>query len=459
MHTKFFFWIILLLGLGIRIGVAVTMGDAVEVLPGIYDQLSYHNLAVRVLEGHGFSFGLNWWPLTGANQPTAFWSYLYTLYLVGVYALFGVHPLAARLIQAALVGALTPWLVGRLAGRVFPQAPVLHLGCWQLDLPLLATAWTAFYPYFVYYAAALMTESFYILAILAALDLALQIGASEAAQGHSPGRLWAGLGLAVGAAVLLRQVFLVFVPFLFLWLLWCHFRPRTAKEGGEGAPSPSRRIGEGLGGIWLRLALALLILVAMIAPFTWYNYQRFHRFVLLNTNAGYAFFWANHPVHGDRFVPIFTPDMPSYQEIIPPELRQLDEAALERALMKLGIQFVLEDPLRYLALVITRIPPHFMFWPLPTSPLQSNLTRVLSFGVALPFAVIGIVQWLRQRRSFDTCAQDAAVLLLGFFVVYVAIHLLSWTGIRYRLPVDPVLLIFGSFGALWLWQRWLPQKG
>jgi hypothetical protein len=42
--------------------------------------------------------------------------------------------------------------------------------------------------------------------------------------------------------------------------------------------------------------------------------------VLINTNAGYAFFWANHPIYGAHFVPILTPEMGTYQSLIPQEL-------------------------------------------------------------------------------------------------------------------------------------------
>jgi len=76
-------------------------------------------LATRVLEGHGFTFDVNWWPVTRAGQPTAHWSYLYTFFLTLVYALFGAHPLAARLIQSLIVGLLMPWLAYRLAQRIF----------------------------------------------------------------------------------------------------------------------------------------------------------------------------------------------------------------------------------------------------------------------------------------------------------------------------------------------------
>ncbi len=97
----------------------------------------------------------------------------------------------------------------------------------------------------------------------------------------------------------------------------------------------------------------------MILPFTAYNYARFGRFVLLNTNSGYAFFWGNHPIYGTHFVPILTPEMGSYQDLIPPEVRNLDEAALDQELMRRGLQFVIDDPGRYLLLSLSRIPVLF----------------------------------------------------------------------------------------------------
>lgn len=64
--------------------------------------------------GYGFSFATDWWPGIKADQPTAFWPYLYTLYLAGVYALFGHTPLVAGLLQAVIVSAAMPWLTWRI---------------------------------------------------------------------------------------------------------------------------------------------------------------------------------------------------------------------------------------------------------------------------------------------------------------------------------------------------------
>src|SRR5918993_178713 len=65
----------------LRLLSAFLHGDTVTVLPGIYDQISYDRLARRVVDGYGFSFAQNHWPITRAGEPTAHWSYLYTLFL------------------------------------------------------------------------------------------------------------------------------------------------------------------------------------------------------------------------------------------------------------------------------------------------------------------------------------------------------------------------------------------
>jgi hypothetical protein len=201
-----------------------------------------------------------------------------------------------------------------------------------------------------------------------------------------------------------------------------------------------RRTGPGL-------LLAAAVVAALVAPWTLRNYQAFGRPVLLNTNAGYAFFWGNHPVHGDRFVAI----LPSgqYQRLIPAELRALDEAALDQALLREGVRFVAADPQRYLRLSLNRLEDYFQFWPSTGSGALSNVVRVASFGACLPLIVGGL--WLAARRRGRVIAtgQGPAVgLLVLFAAVYSLIHLLSWTLVRYRLPVDAVLLPFAALALV-----------
>ncbi len=424
-HIRHATWLtaILLLSVLLRVGTACYLGDAIaDIRGGTHDQISYDALGWRVATGHGFSFPADWWPNTRAGQPTAFWSYLYTLFLAGVYAVVGHHPLAARLLQAVIVGLAMPWLTYRIAGRLFGTRAAL-----------LAAGINAVYLYFVTYAASLMTEALYITGILWTADAAMRLaGALE--QDAPPGRRWrlgVELGLAMGVTLLLRQVISAFLAVLALWFIVLAWRRGWLR----------RALGP--------LAAAGLLVILLCLPFVVRNYRLFGVIGMPNTNAGIAFFWANHPIYGTRFEAVLSPEHGvSYQELIPPELRGLNEAVLDRALLRLGLGFVVEDPLRYLLLSLSRIPIYFQFWPTPQSTLLSNAARVLSFGVFLPFMLYGLLRAVRTLRRGDGGDLRPAFLALTwlFMGVYTLVHLLTWANVRYRLPVDAFLILFAAYG-------------
>ena len=427
--------LVVIIGISVflRSAVAIYLGDQIEDVPGAADQISYHTLGIRVLEGEGFSFPIPWWPATRREAPTAHWSYLYTYYVTAVYGLFGEHPVVARLIQAVLTGLLQPLLVYLLANRLFGAVA-----------GLAAAALTSIYTYFIYYGSTLMTEPFYITAILLSLYLAILLvselenrsplhSLSPPSMDSKPvWRVYAlaiALGLSLSATVLLRQVFMMFLPFLFLWM-WCSLNRKHT----------------------LTLLLPAVLVIAAILPFTIFNYSRFDRFVLLNTNAGFAFFWGNHPIHGTKFIPILPADQ--YLAMIPAEYNHLDEAALDQALLREGLEFVLDDPLRYIMLSISRIPAFFTFWPTPDSGWVSNLSRMTSLGLLWPFMVYGLILSVGAVRRLSGRITASPIMLLYLFVFfYTLIHLLSWALIRYRLPVDSVLLVFAGLAVADIYRR------
>jgi hypothetical protein len=420
--------LILIIGISvlIRIVAAIYLGDKVVDLPGTYDQISYHNLALRVLGGHGFSFGVGWWPATPANQPTAHWSYLYTLYLVLVYFIFGPHPIVARLIQAVIVGIFQTYLTFKIGQKIF--------GDW---IGIVAALLSSVYIYFIYYSATLMTEPFYITAILWALFLILEIREIHSkAHNLKPGReitLSIFLGLALIIGVLLRQLLLIVVPFLLLWVWlvrWSKYRklPLTST------------------------AIVAAVMIVFILPITFYNYQRFHRFVLLNTNAGFAFFWGNNPIYGTQFQPLLSNT--TYAQLIPEDVRSLNEAAMDQALLKRGIGFVISDPVRYILLSISRIPFYFEFWPTAGSGLISNISRIFSFGIMLPFMLYGMIAALFNIIvPIKDSWSSPEVMLILFSALYAAIHILTWTLIRYRLPIDAIFLVFAGYALSDLYRK------
>ncbi|MDX9956066.1 MAG: hypothetical protein RBT75_18350, partial [Anaerolineae bacterium] len=201
--------------------------------------------------------------------------------------------------------------------------------------------------------------------------------------------------------------------------------------------------------------VAGLILHACIAPFTLRNAVVYGEFLLLNSNTGYAMYSAQHPFHGTRF-----------QEFeaapVPPDLQGLNEAQMDKVLLQRGFQFVLDDPGRYLLLSLSRIRAYFEFWPTPDSTLIHNLGRTGSFGLFLPFMLYGLYLHLKPHRPAPYVPTSPRLLhyllrpsslLILFMLFYTLMHILTWAMVRYRLPVDAVLLPFAALALQDLGQR------
>ena len=391
-RSKQLLTLILLAAILVRLLIALYMGDQVTVLPGIHDQVSYDALARSLLAGRGYTFSKNWYPFTPANTPTAHWSFIYPLYLAGMYSITGYHPLAARIVQGVVGGALICLLVYLIGRHVVDE-----------DTGLVGAGLAAIYGYFVYYNVALMTETFFIVFVLFSLYLSLELKERPTVT------RWILLGLTLGMAALFRQTILLFVPFLLLWLLF-EARKREVR--------------------WWHFTLPIVVIALLIAPWTVRNYLIYHQFLPLNSNAGYAFYASNNPNLGTdwRNELVVVP--------VPEELVGQNEAKLNQALTLKGFEFIIADPLRYLWLNLDKTLEYFKFWPSSDSSIISNLGRVLSFGLYLPFMLLGLGLSLSRWRSF--------VPLYLFMVIHTGIHLLSWPALRYRLPVDAVLMVFAG---------------
>jgi len=434
---------ILLLSVLLRVGVALYLGDVVDAPSLLTDQRSYHALGSRLVAGHGFSFDRGWYPFTPADTPTAHWSFLYSLFVAAVYGVFGAHPLAVRVVQAVLGGALLPWMVFSLTRRIFAvrsgtKASTRAEADMAIELiPYVAAAITAVYGYFVLYAATLMTETFYIIVLLWSLEIALDTVLHLQNSQSFPRSLVIKAGLSLGIAALLRQSILPWIPVLFIYLLgvaWRHHRLLLTVRS---------------------LAMVGGLLLVCILPWTYRNYRVYDTLLLLNSNTGYAMYSAQHPIHGVHFR--------EFEAAPLPEGLWGNEAEMDRVLMRLGIQFVVDEPVRYLRLSLSRVRAFFEFWPTPDTTFLHNVGRVGSYGVFLPFMLYGLYlacfgsPFIPLIEGRDSVLGDAFMrrngLLFVFILVYSVMHLLTWAMVRYRLPIDAVMLPLAGLAWVELTKR------
>jgi hypothetical protein len=200
-----------------------------------------------------------------------------------------------------------------------------------------------------------------------------------------------------------------------------------------------------------------VVLLALILPFTIRNYLAYGEFLLLNSNTGYAMYSAQHPDHGVHFREFWAAPLPQ-------DLRGqgLNEAQWDRVLMRRGLQFVRQDPWRYLRLSWSRVFDYFEFWPTPGTSLLHNVGRVVSFGLYLPFMIYGLYLGVQRAKAnakgFTEFVASSMALILLFAIFYPILHILTWAMPRYRLPVDAVMMPFVALAVVELWERWVPRR-
>jgi hypothetical protein len=83
----------------------------------------------------------------------------------------------------------------------------------------------------------------------------------------------------------------------------------------------------------------------------------------------------------------------------------------------------------------------------------------MSFGVCLPFLLAGLFIAARRPAAAPPASAPNAARFRGVILVmllaglYCLVHLLTWTLIRYRLPVDAMVMPFAAVAIVHVFHR------
>jgi 4-amino-4-deoxy-L-arabinose transferase-like glycosyltransferase len=357
----------------------------------------------------------------------------YPAFLAGCRAVLGDRPLGARIVQAFL-GMLTVWLVYRLslevtgrqdAGRGLEKTS-RPARVWTV--PLLAAALTAVHPYFVVMSALLLSEALFVpMALLATWGVAViwnhAGGAMGSAQTGTSMRVLGaalGVGLASGAAALIRPSWGLFVPIMIAGLLW----------------SVLRSVGP-VGAQWrlvLRTGLAMALgLVILMAPWWVRNWRIYGRFVPTAVWMGASLY--------DGLNPDAT-GASNMDFLGAPEFWPRDELDQDRELMRRALQFARQEPGRVAHLAWIKLGRYWCPWP-NAEGFRSPLVAVASAVVMVPvLAGIGLGLF-RLRRDLR-----AWILLAGPLFYFCLVHMVFASSMRYRIPAEVPAMGLAAVGFL-----------
>ena len=396
-------WIILAVALLLRVAAAIALGDEVRGLSGANDEITYSTLGERMADGHGLTFPTGWYPWIKADAPQAYFSFAMSGGLGMLYSVVGPHPIVARLLMA-LAGTALVGLIYLLGRRYFDER-----------VALVGSAISAIYAYLIFYSASLVTEIPFTLAVLASIYFAGSIEREPRLKN------WLLLGCSLVIAVHMRMAVVFFIPLLLLWTL---YRAKGAQIR--------------------HAALPLAMIAVSIAPATYWNYQTWGKLVPLQTQFGHVFWNGNHPGHEGDFHPFQVFEIPA-------DVLALDnDAEITSRLLEMGIANVRKNPGDFLSLTITRLRELFVFWPTEGSSTAANLLRVFSFGLVAPWALGGLALNLKRWKELMP--------VILFCAAHVGIHAVTWTMIRYRVPMDPFLILLAASALVRTQEAMFPKR-
>ena len=406
-------WVILLLAFAVRLGfmwhyVHIHSKQAVSVIPFLFES---GNIAHSLATGHGFSS-----PFRVDTGPTAWMTPVYPLLLAGIFRLFGAYTFnawSAAVLLNILCCTLACLPIFYVAKRIG-----------GIELAALATWLWAIFPN----AILLPVESMWDASISALLAATILLATIAIA--NSPRlRDWCAYGLLSGVALMTNPTLAALFPFLIGWLVY-----RRSKSG-----LPWRN----------RVAASVVIAILCCVPWTVRNYATFHRFIPLRSVLGLQLWLGNN----DETQDIFRGDLhPIYNVAEREKYVQLGEITYMQEKKHAALQYMAAHRSREVQLIGRRF---ISIWSGGTPyPLADFLgTPWLWFRFILAFnllaslgALFGIVFLIRDGNEF-------AFPVVVFPIVYPWAYYLTLSLPRYRLPIDPVVLLLMAVTIRQITQR------
>jgi 4-amino-4-deoxy-L-arabinose transferase-like glycosyltransferase len=370
--------------------------QALSTIPFLFES---GNVAHSIATGHGFSS-----PFHVDTGPTAWMTPVYPYLLAGIFRVFGEYTFQS-FAAAALVNILA---------TAFACVPIFYAGKRVGGAGIGATAawlWAVFPNAFQ-----LPTESMWDASIAALLVATIVRATLELAESQPPA-VWIGYGLLWGLTLMTSATLASLLPLLLGWLAYRRHK---------------------LGIPWLTMPLLAGAVAALCCvPWTVRNYEVFHSFVPLRSILGLQLWVGNNPEAQDRWLGTHHPIHDADERAKYVDMGEIDYMQEKK---DDAIDYMLSHPAREAHLIGHRF---LAMWSGGTpNPVRDFLRArswwfrfVLLFNIFVAIGTLwGLVALIRRRSEYW-------LPLAVFPVVFPWAYYLTIVQPRYRLPIDPVLML------------------
>ncbi|MBI4351434.1 MAG: glycosyltransferase family 39 protein [Elusimicrobia bacterium] len=350
------------------------------------DASSWMDIALGIAQGSGFG---------GTTRAPGF-----AFFLAGIFSVFGKSVAAVRVLQAVL-GACTCVLIYKTGKRLFSE-----------NVGRIAAVLLSFYPYLLAYTGDVISETFLTFMLAAAVF-------STVKTAQEPGWKNAAVtGVLYGLTGLTKSTTLPFFLFACAWLWW---NTKSFRTG----------------------FLAGLCALAVIVPWSFRNYFHYDKSYIMPVNTPWCqlygsscdtAFWSetmgelDQPQSAELTEPAIPKDWPYLLTLPIPERDKLCR--------KKAFDWISANPDKFYALCWLRFKHFWRLYPMMAYPWQKYAAMATS-GLYIPLAFIGFFLSLKQFKRTS--------LLLALFASYTLVHLFFVVVMRYRVPIDPFLILLAAY--------------
>ena len=312
------------------------------------------------------------------------------VYLTGGFAGSATAPLLADI----LLSTATIWLLYRLTLALFDNRIAA----------LLAAFGAALYPHFIFFATTGLTETAYIfLTVLAFLLL------------YRARYFWGSVALV--ASILVRPSLDFLAPLLILV-----FALAVHRAGWRTA--------------LVKLGQYVLIYLVLMAPWWLHNEIKYGRFVRLSLGGGIVMYLGNNPANktGGGVCNKRYCDHDGKN----PAWQIADPIAKDQALFRAGVDYMLSHPGRTVEMYGVKFLRFWRLWPYDEDYRTPFIiaASLLSYAPVLLLACVFLA-----RRGIGDGRRLSPIYLYTLFLM--AVCLITIASVRYRLPLEPFLIVLG----------------
>ncbi|MGB3339887.1 MAG: tetratricopeptide repeat protein [bacterium] len=351
----------------------------------------------------------------------------YPYFLGMIYAIFGHSFYTARLI-GIIIGSLSCLLIFFIGKEMY-----------SLKVGILAGFLACFYSMLIYFDSMLLTtylEVFF--SLLGILYLIKWFKQKTVLKIIISGVFW-------GLAVITRPNFLIFVPFLAIYIFFI-FKKRPLKE----RLTPVFLFAAGM----IPAVLTVIIINVMVGKDT----------VLLAWNGGINFYLGNNPAANGWSAT--SPEIDAtwwggYKDAIIIAEREagkhLSPSQISNYWSRRGAQYIFSEPIQWFGLMVKKA------YLLANSNELSNNQSILAFKKSSPLLRFSILNFGLITAlgifGFIVSKKNRKVAITALFIIAYSFGLiLFFIPARYRMPIVPFLIVFSSYSIYWLIDKLKKRK-